>query len=76
MSDWTINADFRFNEGIRDGAHGKSGYTWDEYCAKTPPPCPGCGEPVDVEPIRTGGLGPDLFIPGAVTCSNGCQPAR
>lgn len=77
MSAWTIDENFNFDEGERDGAHGRSGYTWAEFCAKTPPPCPGCGDPVDITPIYCrDGSERDLFIPGTVRCLNGCQPGR
>lgn len=77
MGEWTMDANFRFDEGERDGAHGVSGYTWEEFCAKTRPACPVCGDPVDVNPVVMGGLAAvDLYMPGSVTCLNGCQPPR
>lgn len=77
MSEWTIDADFRFNGGERDGMHGESGYTWAEFTAKARPPCPACGDPIEVAAVECrDGDGRNLFIPGSVSCRNGCQPPR
>lgn len=78
MSDWTIDDSFRFHEGERDGEHGRSGYTWDEFMSKSRPPCPKCGVPITVAPVDASSKLADvkLYIPGRVSCPNGCQPTR
>lgn len=77
MSEWTIDENFRFDEGERDSAS-PSGYTWDEFTSKTRPPCPKCGAPINVAPVDVSSRLADveLFIPGRVSCPNGCRPTR
>ena len=67
---WHLDAKGKFSEG--DARPRPSGYTWAEFQDQAKPPCPVCGDALDVDAI-SGQRGADTyFIPGRIRCLRGC----
>ena len=76
MSEWHLNPDtWAFIEEDRPRP---GGYTWQEFQDVARPPCPACGTPIYVDAINVQSRAdPEpMYIPGRMSCPNGCQPRR
>jgi len=76
MANWQLNPetwDFIDEPASRPRP---GGYTWQEFRQQERPPCPTCGAPIDVEPVRVPDFsgGEALYIPGGLACPNGHGP--
>ena len=68
---WTIDP----QSGVVSHSEGYRELTWDEFQRQEWPPCPHCGQRLDVEGIACGTFdGSTKYIPGNVACPTGHDP--
>ncbi|MDN3356853.1 hypothetical protein [Actinomadura sp. DC4] len=76
MAEWRLDPNtFALTE---EGRPRPGGYTWEEFQDVGRPPCPTCGTPINVSPVKVEAMGdPEpRYVPGLMSCPNRCEPRR